>query len=240
MVVRLKGGDPFVFGRGGEEAEALAQAGVPFEVVPGRDRRRRRAGLRRHSAHAPRRSRARSRSPPDTRPIDKDGGAVDWDALARGAATLVLYMSVTRLGDVVARLLAAGRAPTKPVAVIERGTMPRAAHHRRHARRHRRARAPRRRSQPPALTIVGDVVQLRERIAWFDRRPLFGRRILLLSTKDEAEAPRECEGADVMRVAPLVVVPRVAEVEAGDGAARTRCARSRSRRRTPSTRCGAR
>ena len=206
VVARLKGGDPFVFGRGGEEAEALAAAGVAFEIVPGVTA----AVAAPAYAGIPLTHRGASGAVAFATGHEadrKDGGAVDWSALARGAGTLVLYMSVTRLGDVVARLLAAGRAADEPAAVIERGTWP-----------EQRtivgtlgdivARAAQANVRPPALTIVGEVVKVRERVAWFDRRPLHGRRILLLSTKEEGDCARELDGATLSRVAPLVVMPR--------------------------------
>src|SRR4051794_40930218 len=122
-VVRLKGGDPFVFGRGGEEAEALAAAGVPFEVVPGvtagvaapayagipvthRDAASAVAFVTGHEDPA------------------KPGSALDWDALARFPGTLVFYMGIRQLPLIAERLRAAGRDPGEPAAVIERGTRP--------------------------------------------------------------------------------------------------------------------
>ena len=122
-VVRLKGGDPFVFGRGGEEALVLAQAGVPFEVVPGVT-----AGVA-----AP----AYAGIPVTHRDVAsgvafvtghedpaKPDSAIDWDALARFPGTLVFYMGVRTLPRIAERLVAGGRAPDEPVAVVERGTLP--------------------------------------------------------------------------------------------------------------------
>ncbi|MGZ3438867.1 MAG: uroporphyrinogen-III C-methyltransferase, partial [Polyangia bacterium] len=205
IVVRLKGGDPFVFGRGGEEAEALVDAGVPFVVVPGVTA----------AVAAP----AYAGIPLTHRGLagavafatghetdDKASGAIAWTELSRSAATLVLYMSVSRLGAVMERLIDAGRAPTEPVAVIERGTTP-----------GQRVvvgtiadiaeRAHTAGVQPPALTVVGEVVRLRERIGWFERRP----RILVLTTKEEIGVR---DDVDVVRVAPLTIVPRFADVKA--------------------------
>ena len=208
VVVRLKGGDPFVFGRGGEEAEALVDAGVPFVVVPGVTA----------AVAAP----AYAGIPLTHRGLagavafatghetdEKESGAIAWTELSRSASTLVLYMSVSRLGAVMERLVAAGRAPTEPVAVVERGTT---------ARQRvvvgtigdigERARAAA--IEPPALTIVGEVVRLRERIGWFERR----RRILVLTTKDELVAR---DDIDVVRVAPLTIVPRFADIKSALG-----------------------
>jgi uroporphyrinogen III methyltransferase / synthase len=210
VVVRLKGGDPFVFGRGGEEAEALVDAGVPFVVVPGVTA----------AVAAP----AYAGIPLTHRGLagavafatghesdDKDGGAIAWTELSRSAATLVLYMSVSRLGAVMERLVAAGRAAGEPVAVVERGTTAR-----------QRVvvgtiadiaeRALAARVQPPALTIVGEVVRLRERIGWFERR----RRILVLTTKEDGgDSARD--DVDVVRVAPLTIVPRFADIKVALG-----------------------
>ncbi len=124
-VVRLKGGDPFVFGRGGEEALALAAAGVPFRIVPGIT-----AGIAAPAyAGIPATHRMRARSVAFVTGHSAGGGAsraVDWPALAKGAETLVLYMALKRLPEIAAELLAAGRAPEEPVAILSEATTPRA------------------------------------------------------------------------------------------------------------------
>ena len=208
-VVRLKGGDPFVFGRGGEEAEALAAAGVPFEVVPGVT-----AAIAVPAyAGIPITNRGLSGivAFATGHEADDDPSTIDWDAVARGASTLVLYMSVRRLEKVVARLLAAGRSPSEPVAVVEWGTF----------RRQRTItatlgdvvqKAAAAGLEPPALTIVGQVVRMREKISWFERAQP-DQRILLLSTKDDDE-PLDRPGVEVTRVSPLTVVPHFAVVKA--------------------------
>src|SRR5437763_10925775 len=123
MVVRLKGGDPFVFGRGGEEAQALAEAGIPFEVVPGVT-----AGVAApayagipvtHRDDASAVAFVTGHEDPE-----KAESALDWPALAALPGTLVLYMGVRKLPQISERLIAAGRPPDEPVAVIERGTLP--------------------------------------------------------------------------------------------------------------------
>src|SRR5690349_11431638 len=122
-VVRLKGGDPFVFGRGGEEAEALTTAGIPFEVVPGVT----------SGVAAPAYAGIPVTHREDSSAVafvaghedpSKDGSSVDWEALARFPGTLVLYMGVKRLPDVAARLMAAGRDRSEPAVAVERGTTP--------------------------------------------------------------------------------------------------------------------
>jgi uroporphyrin-III C-methyltransferase len=123
-VVRLKGGDPFVFGRGGEEALALAAAGVPFRIVPGIT-----SGIAGPAyAGIPATHRMRARSVAFVTGHSAGGGAsgVDWPALAKGAETLVLYMALKRLPEIAAELLAAGRAPKEPVAILSEATTPRA------------------------------------------------------------------------------------------------------------------
>jgi uroporphyrinogen III methyltransferase/synthase len=203
IVVRLKGGDPFLFGRGGEEAEALAQAGIAFEVVPGVSAAvavPAYAGIpltHRGAAGAIAFATAHEAD-------EKNGGSVGWEALA-GAGTLVLFMGVKHLRDAMKRL-----SPELPVAVIEQGTTPRqrtivgtvadiadlsmAAH-----------------LKPPALVVVGEVVKLRERLSWFERRRLHGRRLLLLSTK--GELPPRTDGLEVLVSSPLTVVPRFSDVK---------------------------
>jgi uroporphyrinogen III methyltransferase/synthase len=199
LVVRLKGGDPFIFGRGGEEAEALQQAGLAFEVVPGVTAAvavPAYAGIpltHRGAAGAVAFATAHETG-------DKEGGVVAWEALARGANTLVLFMGVTHLAEAMAKLAAHGRAPETPVAVIEWGTTPlqktvigtvadiagKAAALR-----------------PPALVVVGDVVNVR--LDWF--RPK--KRVLVLSTKEVAS-----DAVEVVQASPLTVVPRFADVKA--------------------------
>jgi uroporphyrin-III C-methyltransferase len=122
-VVRLKGGDPFTFGRGGEEALALAQAGIAFRVVPGITAGIGGSGV----AGIPVSHRGLSGVVSLITASDKDGGLavdLDWDALARSRATLVFYMGLRLLGDIVAHLLAAGLSVDVPVAVVSRASLP--------------------------------------------------------------------------------------------------------------------
>lgn len=175
-VVRLKGGDPFVFGRGGEEALALAKAGVPFEVVPGVTS----AIAAPAYAGIPITQRGAASS---VAFIAGHGSEIEqpnfnWEMLAHSVDTLVFLMGVQNLPMIVPSLLAAGRSPDTPVALIQQGTLPaqkvvigtlqnilqKAAS-----------------IQPPAITIVGEVVRLHQELHWFDpsaRRPLLGRRII--------------------------------------------------------------
>ena len=166
-VVRLKGGDPFVFGRGGEEADALAAAGIPFEVVPGVSS----AVAVPAYAGIPvtHRGVASSYAVVTAHQSDDPHAAVDWAALATGVDTLVLLMGVTTLTDVARRLIEAGRDPDQPAALVESGT----THHQRTliatlgtiAEVAERAAV-----RPPTTIVIGEVVALHDRIGWFESR----------------------------------------------------------------------
>ena len=180
-VVRLKGGDPFIFGRGGEEAAACAEAGVPFEVVPGV------SSVAAVPAYAgiPLTYRAIASSFAVVTGHEdpaKPDASVDWTHLATGIDTLVVLMGLDRIDRIAVRLLEHGRPPETPVAVISNGTVPQqrtvVATLRDVAERVRAAGL-----MSPAVIVVGEVVRMRETIGWFDRRPLFGRRILVPRTR---------------------------------------------------------
>ena len=183
-VVRLKGGDPFVFGRGGEEGEALREVGVEFELVPGIT-----AGVA-ASAYA---------GIPVTHRDDasavafitghedpeKEESALDWEALARFPGTLVFYMGVKRLGDNAGALIAAGRDADEPAAAIERGTME--GQRTLVATLGTLAEAvAREQVKAPALIVVGPVVARRESLAWLEHRPLYGRRVVVTRARAQA------------------------------------------------------
>jgi uroporphyrinogen III methyltransferase/synthase len=213
-VVRLKGGDPFVFGRGGEEAEVLAAAGVPFEVVPAVT-----AGIAApayagipvtHRDAASAVAFVTGHEDPE-----KPGSALDWDALARFPGTLVFYMGIRQLPLIAERLTAGGRDPSEPAAVVERGTHP-----------GQRtildtlggiaARADAEEIRPPAITVVGPVVELRETIAWLERRPLYGEVVAVTRARAQASgltARLQELGAEVVETPSIRIEPRIVDGE---------------------------
>jgi uroporphyrinogen III methyltransferase/synthase len=185
-VVRLKGGDPFVFGRGGEEALVCLEAGIAFEVVPGITagvaaptyagipvtHRELASGVAFVTGHED---------------LAKPDSALDWPALAAFPGTLVFYMGVRALPRIAEQLVAGGRPADEPVAVVERGTLP--------GQRTLVAtlsdvaeRAAAEGIRAPAITLVGPVAELRERLAWLERRPLHGRTIAVTRARPQASA----------------------------------------------------
>ena len=198
-VVRLKGGDPVVFGRGADEAQALAAAGIPFEIVPGVTSA---TSVPAYAGIPVTHSGVSSSFTVLTahESSDRPGARARWDHLALGADTLVLLMGVGSLRETCARLIDAGRDPHEPCAVIERGTTNRqrvvAGDLDSIAELAEEAGV-----EPPAITVVGPVVKLRAALDWFSSRPLFGRRVVV--TRARADAPKlgdalEAAGAEVL------------------------------------------
>lgn len=183
-VVRLKGGDPFVLGRGGEEAQELAKNRITFEVIPGVTS----AVAVPAYAGIPVTHRALASSfavvtgHEDPAKVDS---RVNWDRISTGADTLVFLMAMQNLPEIVAKLVDHGRAIETPVAVVKDGTRPQQetvvgtlgdiVH-----------RVKENALKSPAIIVVGEVVKLRETIRWFDNRPLFGRRILVTRARKQA------------------------------------------------------
>jgi uroporphyrinogen III methyltransferase/synthase len=208
MVVRLKGGDPFLFGRGGEEALALTRAGVPYEVVPGVTS----ALAVPAYAGIPLTHRNRSSSVAIVTGHEdpaKPEPAVRWDRLSAACDTLVCLMGVATLPEIARQLLRHGRAPSTPCAVIEWGTWPRqrtvTGPLRAIAERARRAAI-----RPPAVIVIGEVVALRRWLAWREHRPLFGRRILVTRAAEKAgtfAAQLEALGAEVEQLPAIALEP---------------------------------
>ncbi|MGE4561120.1 MAG: uroporphyrinogen-III C-methyltransferase, partial [Desulfobulbus sp.] len=184
MVVRLKGGDPFIFGRGAEEIEELVHEGIDFEVVPGVTS----ATAAATYAGIPITHREYTASVAFVTGHEdptKKFSNISWEKLATGAGTIVIYMGIKTLPSITQKLMDYGRSPDTPVAVVRWASTP---------QQHsvvgtlsticevvRRAEI-----KPPALVIVGEVVKLRSTIDWFERRPLFGRRAVVTRTREQA------------------------------------------------------
>jgi uroporphyrinogen III methyltransferase/synthase len=219
-VVRLKGGDPFVFGRGGEEAEALAAAGIAFEIVPGVT-----AGVAApayagipvtHRDDASAVAFVTGHEDPE-----KPETALDWEALARFPGTLVLYMGVKNLPLIAERLAAGGRDPAEPAAVVERGTHP-----------GQRTVIATLAELPdavaaaglraPAILLFGPVVARRDAIAWLERRPLHGKRVVVTRARAQASglaATLRTLGAEAIELPAIRIVPRLDAPEVRDAVA---------------------
>ena len=214
VVVRLKGGDPFIFGRGGEEAMVLTQAGVTFEIVPGitsgiaasayagipvthRDFASSVAFVTGHSAamHA--------------------GSNINWEQLATAVDTLIVYMGVAHLSEIVNRLISNGRDRHTPVSLVRVGTTPQqTVVQGTLGSIVERVEAVQMSS--PAIIIVGEVNNLRGHMRWFDTKPLFGKRILITRARAQASefAERlEVEGAEVIQFPTIEIHPIALKVE---------------------------
>lgn len=183
-VTRLKGGDPFIFGRGGEEAEVLVAAGIPFEIVPGvtsaiaapayagipLTHRRYTASVAFITGHED---------------PSKETSSIDWGALAQGIGTLVFLMGVKNLPEIVGQLMRHGKPAATPAALVRWGTTPRqqtvTGTLENIVERVREAGL-----KAPAIIIVGQVVKLRDSMRWFDDRPLLGRRIVVTRARAQA------------------------------------------------------
>ncbi|PID56795.1 uroporphyrinogen-III C-methyltransferase [candidate division KSB3 bacterium] len=207
-VVRLKGGDPFVFGRGGEEALELMKHRIPFEIVPGIP-----AAIA-VSAYAgiplTHRNIASSVVFVTGHEAQKSAGnaGVNWDMIGRGCDTIVIYMGIKRLATIVPRLLASGRDPHTPAAVIRCGTYSSQMTVTGTLENIAQA-AEEQQITPPALVVIGASVALREDLAWFDRRPLFGQRVLVTRnacSEGKLTQLLEAQGAEVLSFPTIEVV----------------------------------
>jgi uroporphyrinogen III methyltransferase/synthase len=205
IICRLKGGDPFVFGRGGEEAEVLSREGIDFEVVPGVS----------SSIAAP----AYSGIPlthrlysssfaviPGYEDATKKESSIEWAKLATGVGTLVFLMAIKNVDVITQKLIENGRSPDTPVAVVRWGTRP-----------DQRTivgtlkdiggTIKEKDIKPPAVMVVGDVVRLRESLKWYEKKPMFGHRILVTREHLEGFEPLEELGAEIIEFPTIEVVP---------------------------------
>jgi uroporphyrinogen III methyltransferase/synthase len=206
LVCRLKGGDPFVFGRGGEEAQALAAAGIDFEVVPGVS-----AG---HAVPAYAGIPITHRDVTSTVTFiaghedpEKESSRLDWSYLGTCPGTLVFFMAVRNLPRIIEALISHGRNAATPAAVIQWGSLPEqkviegtladiAA----------KVSA----IMTPAITVIGEVVNLREQLNWFERLPLFGKRIVITRAREQASVLRDelaALGAEVIELPTIEIRP---------------------------------
>ncbi|AEH44750.1 uroporphyrin-III C-methyltransferase [Thermodesulfatator indicus DSM 15286] len=206
-VARLKGGDPFLFGRGGEEAEVLVEHGIPFEIVPGVTSAIAApayAGIPvTHREHTSTFTMVTGHEDPT-----KEDSAIDWEALAR-IGTIAFLMGMKNLPRICENLLRHGKPEDTPVAVVRWGTTPR-----------QKvvvgnlgnivAKVEEAKLGPPSIILVGEVVKLREKLNWFETKPLFGKRIVVTRTRAQAsqlvESLEEC-GAECLEIPTIKIVP---------------------------------
>ncbi len=206
IVVRLKGGDPFIFGRGGEEAQDLAEQGIPFEVVPGvtsaiaapayagiplthRDYTANCAFITGHEDPT------------------KETSSIAWDKISTGIGTLVFLMGVGNLPEITRRLVENGRSPDTPVALIRWGSTTR---QRTVVGTLADIVEKAKDVKPPSIIIVGEVINLRPLLNWFETKPLFGKRVLVTRSREQASqlsARLSSYGAEVLEVPTIQVVP---------------------------------
>ncbi|HLG21932.1 MAG TPA: uroporphyrinogen-III C-methyltransferase [Candidatus Manganitrophaceae bacterium] len=207
-IVRLKGGDPFIFGRGGEEAEALAAAGVPFEVVPGVTSA---IGVPAYAGIPLTHREMASTVAFITGHEDpaKDDPRLDWKKLATGIDTLVFLMGMGNLPAIVDALVQNGRSPKTPIALIRWGTRPfqKTVTGRLEDIVERTAAEG---IKPPVVMVVGEVVSLRGSLNWFESRPLFGKKILVTRSREQASEFMEIllsYGAEAISFPTLQIAP---------------------------------
>jgi uroporphyrinogen III methyltransferase/synthase len=205
VICRLKGGDPFVFGRGGEEAEVLAKRGIQFEVVPGVSS----AIAAPAYAGIPLTHRLYSSSfavIPGYEDTTKEESAIDWAKLATGVGTLVVLMAVKNLDMLVEKLIRNGKSPETPVAVVRWGTRP-----------DQKTIVSTLRDivsdvkgheiKPPAVVVIGEVVKLRDTLKWYEDKPMFGQRILVTREHSTGFEPLEELGAEVLEFPTIEIAP---------------------------------
>jgi uroporphyrinogen III methyltransferase / synthase len=207
-VVRLKGGDPFVFGRGGEEAEDLVKEGIPFEVIPGVSsavavpayagipltHRRYASTVGLITGHEE---------------AGRPSSHIAWGKVATGLDTLVFLMGYAQLSSITRRLIQEGRDAGTPAALVRWGTLPEqqtiVGTLRDIGKKAQEAHF-----GPPAILVVGDVVHLRSTLSWYERKPLFGRRIVVTRTREQAgilSSLLEAEGAQVITLPVIEILP---------------------------------
>ncbi|UPG65750.1 uroporphyrinogen-III C-methyltransferase [Metabacillus endolithicus] len=213
-VVRLKGGDPSVFGRVGEEAEVLAEQNVPYEIVPGIT-----SGIAAPLyAGIPVTHRDYAGSFAVVTAHDKSNEGkpnIDWEGLARGVQTIAFYMGISNLEHICENLVLHGKSPDTPVIIIRWGTW---------SRQQSVVgtlstiveKVREEKIQNPAITLVGDIVETRDKVKWFENQPLFGQQILYVrgSAEEKSNAQHlRNQGADVIECPKWTVTETEVEIE---------------------------
>jgi uroporphyrinogen III methyltransferase/synthase len=208
VVVRLKGGDPFLFGRGGEEAEAMAAAGIPFEIVPGVTAA---LGVPAYAGIPVTHRTLASTVTLVTGHEDhtKGSSSLDWARLGSTSGTLVFMMGTKNLPTIVERLQAEGKPASTPVAIVRYGTRP-----------NQQtlvgtlgdivSKAESAKLEPPTVIVVGEVVRLRSQLNWFEQRPLFGQRVLVTRPAGQASEFTDllaAYGAEVVECPTIQILP---------------------------------
>lgn len=208
IVARLKGGDPYIFGRGGEEAEDLVKAGIPFEVVPGVTSAVAAAAYAgiplTHRSHTSTLVFITGHEDPS-----KDDSSIAWEHIAPGTGTMVFYMGMGNLPKITSKLIQHGRSADTPIALISWGTYP-----------HQKTltgtlgniieRAKEARFKPPVIIVVGEVVGLRKQLNWFEERPLFGRKVIVTRAREQMSGFADLisnAGADVIEFPTIQINP---------------------------------
>jgi uroporphyrinogen III methyltransferase/synthase len=201
-VVRLKGGDPFIFGRGGEEAEALADAGIPFEIVPGVTTP---LGI---AAYTGVPLTHREHTSAVTFVTGHSVEAIDWDRVGH-VDTVVLFMGLTHFDSIARELIARGRSPETPAMAVRWATRPD-----QETLTGTLATLPdliaARKMKPPVTIVIGEVVRLREKLDWFERLPLFGRRIVVTRAREQSDSLASrlrALGADAVELPTIQIGP---------------------------------
>jgi uroporphyrinogen III methyltransferase/synthase len=201
-VVRLKGGDPFIFGRGGEEAEALADAGIPFEIVPGVTSP---LGI---AAYTGVPLTHRDHTSAVTFVTGHDVATIDWGKVGT-SETLVVFMGLSNIAEISARLIAGGRSGETPAMAVRWATRPD-----QEVLTGTLASLPglvaERGLRPPATIVIGEVVRLRQKLSWFEKLPLFGQRVIVTRAREQAgtlSATLRELGAEVIEVPTIRIEP---------------------------------
>lgn len=207
-VVRLKGGDPFIFGRGAEEALYLKKNKIDFEVVPGVTS----AIAVATYAGIPLTARSQNSTvgfiTGNEDPLKKDSN-INWDALSKALGTMVFLMGIGNLEKIVQKLISSGKSPKTPVAIIRWGTTVKQQTLTGNLRNIAQL-AKRNKITPPAIIVVGEVVKFRKDLNWFEKRPLLGKRILVTRTREQASILSEKLtdlGAQAIEIPTIKIIP---------------------------------